>query len=286
MKNFSKLVLGTVQFGLRYGVANTSGQVTFDAVKEILRAALDGGVDSLDTAAGYGESEDVLGRAIAELGVASRFKIVSKVPRIPAEGDPEKFIRASVENSLRRLRLETLPLVLFHDEEDMPHLPILRELVGKGLIEAAGVSLDSTDLVTEAETIDAVQFPCNPLDHRYDALIARRAEAGLQTFFRSVYLQGLLVMPEEKIPATLAEVIPWRKKLESFGLPLKELCFRYLLSIPGKNSVLFGVDTPDQLRENLSLARAGALPPDLYQAVKDAVPLLPDVLIRPSKWRR
>ena len=286
MRNFSKLVLGTVQFGLRYGVANTSGQVSFDAVKEILRAALDGGVDTLDTAAGYGESEDVLGRAIAELGLASRFKVVSKVPPVPKEGDPEKFIRGSVENSLRRLRLESLPLVLFHREEDIPHLPILRSLVQAGLIEAAGVSLDSDARIGAAAAIDAVQFPCNPLDHRFDNLIVRRAEAGLQTFFRSVYLQGLLVMPPERIAPPLDGVIPWRRKLESFGMPLKELCFRYLLSIPGKNSVLFGVDTPEQLRENLALARSGALPPDLYRAVKEAVPLLPEKLIRPSLWRR
>ena len=286
MRNFSKLVLGTVQFGLRYGVANTSGQVSFDAVKEILRTALDGGVDSLDTAAGYGESEEVLGRALAELGVADRFKVVSKVEPFPAGADPAVCIRESVENSLRRLRLETLPLVLLHREEELPYLPLLRDLVREGLIEAAGVSLDSDQKNDEAATIEAVQFPCNLLDHRYDALIARRAEAGLQTFFRSVYLQGLLVMPTEKIPPTLAEVIPWRKKLESFGIPLKELCFRYLLSIPGKNSILFGVDTPEQLRENLALARAGALPPDLYRAVKEAVPLLPETLIRPSRWRR
>ena len=93
-------------------------------------------------------------------------------------------------------------------------------------------------------------------------------------------------MPEENIPATLADVIPWRRKLAGFGLPLKELCLRYLLAIPGKCGILFGVDTSAQLKENLALAAKGPLDAALYREVAAAVPLLPETLIRPCRWVR
>lgn len=280
----SKLVLGTVQFGLKYGIANRGGQVDYDEVKRILAAALDGGIDMLDTAASYGESETVLGRAMTELGVRGKFTVVSKVRPVPAGGDPAKFVRDSVSGSLRKLGLEQLPLVLLHHEEDAPHLPLLAELKREGLIGGAGISIDSMAYPREAETVEAVQHPCNVLDHRFDGLLGRRAAAGLRSFFRSAYLQGLLLMPEESVRPDLAEVIPWRRKLAEFGLPLKELCLRYVLSQPGDTGVLFGVDSLEQLRDNLKLAEKGPLPADLFAAVRAAVPLLPETLIRPFCW--
>ena len=283
---FSKLVLGTVQFGLKYGIANRGGQVPFDDVKTILATALDRGVDTLDTAASYGESESVLGRALAELGIKSRMKIVSKVRPVPADADPRKFIRESVVNSLKNLGVETLPLVLLHHEEDAVHLDVMHDLVREGLIGSCGVSIDSMAYPRCVEGEAAIQHPYNVLDHRFDELVRKRAAAGLQSFFRSAYLQGLLLMPEESIPPTLADVIPWRRKLSGLGLPLKELCLRYLLSVPGKCSILFGVDTPAQLEENLDLAAKGPLDAALYREVAAAVPLLPETLIRPCKWIR
>jgi aryl-alcohol dehydrogenase-like predicted oxidoreductase len=280
----SKLVLGTVQFGLKYGIANRGGQVGYDEVKRILSAAVDGGIDTLDTAASYGESEAVLGRAMAELGLRDKLSVVSKVRPVPAGADAAMFVRESVEGSLRKLGLERLPLVLLHHEEDAPHLPLLAELKRAGLIGGAGISIDRLSYPREAEAVEAVQHPCNVLDHRFDGLLARRAAAGRRSFFRSAYMQGLLLMPEESIRPDLAEVIPWRRKLAAFGLPLKELCLRYVLSQPGDTGVLFGVDSLEQLRENLKLAEKGPLPADLFAAVKAAVPLLPETLIRPHCW--
>ena len=89
-------------------------------------------------------------------------------------------------------------------------------------------------------------------------------------------------MPEEKIP--FPELREYRKKLESFGLPMAELCMRYLLSFPGSVSVLTGVDTPEQLRENCRVAALGPLAPELFAQVRAAVPLLPERLIRPFLW--
>ena len=99
------LMLGTVQFGMNYGVANTTGKPSFEAVKAILKTAYDGGVTALDTAPAYGDSEEVIGRALSELGLSERFRIVTKIPKLPDGCDAEKFIAESLENSLRRLKI-------------------------------------------------------------------------------------------------------------------------------------------------------------------------------------
>ncbi|NLF62764.1 MAG: aldo/keto reductase [Lentisphaerae bacterium] len=283
-KRFSRLMLGTVQFGMRYGIANTTGKPDLDQVEAILRAAADGGVTALDTAAAYGDSEQILGQVMQRAGLAGHFTVVSKIPPMPADADPEAFIRASLQRSLANLRLDVLPVALLHREDDIGRLPILAGMIQQGLVQGVGVSVDSAPYAEAGVALEYVQAPCNVLDHRFDGLLAARAAQGRFSFIRSVYLQGLLLMPEERVPAALAPLLPYRRKLADFGLPLKELCLRYLLTQPGENSVLTGVDTVDQLRENIRLAAAGPLPMDVFQAIKAVVPDLPETLIRPKCW--
>lgn len=277
---FSRLLLGTVQFGLNYGIANTEGKPSFERVKAILKTALDNGITSLDTAAAYGDSEEVLGKALEELGIAGHMTVVSKVPPVPADGDALEFITDSVTNSLKRLRLPVLPLVLFHNENDWRYKEELSSLTDKGLIRAAGVSLDSAECAATADDSPFIQIPCNVFDHRFDEKIKGHKTGHI--FIRSVYLQGMAVMPKEKIP--FPELLAYREKLETFGMPMQELCMRYLLSFPGGVSVLTGVDTPEQLQENCRMADLGPLPADLLQKVSETVPLLPERLIRPKLW--
>jgi aryl-alcohol dehydrogenase-like predicted oxidoreductase len=110
----------------------------------------------------------------------------------------------------------------------------------------------------------------------------------IHVFCRSVYLQGLLLMPEEKIRPGLAEVIPVRRTLEEIaaqaGYTMSELCMRYVLSNPAISSVLTGVDTVAQMRENLRLAALGPLPVEVLERVRSCVPELPESLIRPALW--
>ena len=273
-------MLGTVQFGLNYGIANTSGKPSYERAKQILHDAADAGITALDTAAAYGDSELVLGRAMAELGIADKMTVVSKVPPIPEGADPLAFIEKSVTSSLERLRLPVIPLILFHRETDNKYLPEMQALIDKGMILHAGVSLDSLPYAGLADKIDFVQVPCNVMDHRFDQ--AFHADRAGHVFIRSVYLQGLMLMPRERIP--FPELAAYRDQLEKFGLPMAELCMRYLLSQPGPVSVLTGVDTPEQLKENVRMAELGALPDDLFKAVRDTVPLLDERLIRPGNW--
>lgn len=289
---FSRMTLGTVQFGLDYGIANTAGKPSLDTVCEIIKVAYEGGVTALDTAAAYGDSESVLGDALDRLGLRGAVTIVSKIPPVNASTDAEaeRFIEKTLRESLRRLRVECLAACLLHREDDLRYLPLLEKMAAKGLAGGAGVSLDSGRYLGEAAAARYIQLPQNALDRRFEDFWPVVAKNKITVFARSVYLQGLLLMPEARIKPGLRDVVPWRRKLESLGreagLSMAELCVRYVLSNPAVASVLTGVDTPDQMRENLRLAAAGPLPEELAAEIRACVPVLPESLIRPALWNR
>ena len=294
---FSKMMLGTVQFGLDYGIANKEGQPTLEKVKGILRAAADAGIDTLDTAAAYGSSEETLGRALTETGLADRFRIITKTPVIPSDCDEktaEPLIRASLQESLRRLRRDKVTAVLIHNERNIPLFPILERIAAEGLADGAGLSLDSSESLTKfRETVERarfIQLPSNQLDRRFDALIDAAPSRGTAVFARSACLQGLLLMPTDEIPTPLGALIPWRERLEKIArdadVPLKELCFRYLISLHGVTSVVFGVDNREQVLENTNYAKKGPLEQSIVAAIRTEIPLLEERLIRPCLWTR
>ena len=280
MDGFSKLMLGTVQFGMNYGVANTTGKPSFETAKAILKAAYDGGVTSLDTAPAYGDSEEVIGRALENLGLSDRFRIVTKIPKLPDGCDAEKFIAESLENSLRRLRIDRAAAAIFHAESDARYLDVLKSMIGRGLIEAAGVSLNTTGHRDDGKDADCLQVPASLLDRRFDDCFGQK---GRHIFVRGAYMQGMLLMPEENI--FISEVRERRCKLEKLGMPMAELALRYLFSKPETKSILTGVETVAQLEENIRIA---ALPPlgesDLRAVDAIAFPELPEVCVSPHFW--
>jgi aryl-alcohol dehydrogenase-like predicted oxidoreductase len=158
---FSRLMLGTVQFGLEYGIANESGKPSFDRVCEIVKTAFEGGVTALDTAAAYGTSEEVLGAALERLGLREAMTVVSKVPPIPdgADAEAERFIERSLRESLRRLRLGRLAVCLLHREEDLRHLPLLEKMVGRGLTGGAGSRWTATVFWQRRRPCATFSFP-------------------------------------------------------------------------------------------------------------------------------
>lgn len=297
----SRLMLGTAQLGMAYGIANVTGRPDYHRALQLLAAAAEGGVNCFDTAAAYGESEAVLGRALRELGLAEDAVVVTKVrPLDDAErANPATAARAiehSVAQSRRRFNDACLPLVMFHREADAVYLDVLEDLKVRGWLRHAGVSCDHqvepAHRLLATKGVAAVQVPGSMLDRRHQRGGVFRAAAarGAAVFVRSVYLQGLLLMREESIPPALRAVVPVRRRLEGIAaaadMSLAELALRYVLGQEGVSCVVVGAETAEQVRENLRMAGRGPLAPDLIEAVATAAADVPSMIITPRLWNR
>jgi aryl-alcohol dehydrogenase-like predicted oxidoreductase len=292
----SRLMLGTVQLGMPYGIANRAGQPPYEVARDIIACAYEGGVTCFDAAAAYGASEQVIGRALAELGVADRVIVVTKIRHLVdlPSAAAGAAIEDSVSSSLRALRLEALPLCLFHREDDFRCIEHLLRLKEKGLVRHVGASVmtpKATAAIIGSGLTEAVQLPASLLDHRFAraGILAGARRRGLAVFARSIYLQGSLLMSEQEIPSCLETAIPVRRELEALareaGMSLAELAARYVLSLDGVTCVVIGVESVEQLRENLTLIERGPLAPALCAAIGGAVPELPDDMLMPNRWQ-
>lgn len=286
----SKLALGTAQFGLDYGVANTAGKVPITEVCEILEFAKESGVDTIDTAMAYGDSEKVLG----SLGV-SDFQVVTKLGSLLA--DPQKVkgkVQAEVVGALERLGVTSLYGLLLHNPADLFGrgseilMATLMELKDMGLVRKLGVSVyEPQELrrVMQVMSPELVQLPVNLVDRRFEreGLLKELRERGVEIHARSAFLQGLLLMPYEDIPAKFNR---WHELMEHWDLVKQQspfsptaLCLSYPLSLPEVNRVVVGVDNLGQLKELLSTECNEAPTVDL-SFLESSDP----ILINPSKW--
>jgi aryl-alcohol dehydrogenase-like predicted oxidoreductase len=283
------LALGTVQFGLQYGVANRSGRVRLEEVRAILDCACRSGIDTLDTAIAYGDSEHRLG----ELGVES-WRVISKLPPLAKDcRDVDTWVDQSVRGSIARLRKARLDGLLLHRSLDLlgPHGDELYRALVKarelGLVEKIGVSIYSPEelsAVVERFRLDLVQAPFNIIDRRLQTSgwLRRLNDSGTEVHVRSVFLQGLLLMKAEDRPVRFIEWETlwqrWSQWLVEVKMTPLQACLAFALSQREVSRVIVGVDREEQLREILKSATPTPIhPPD------ELISLDPK-LINPLSW--
>jgi aryl-alcohol dehydrogenase-like predicted oxidoreductase len=284
-----RLALGTVQFGLRYGIANQTGQVTRDEAASILEHAWAAAMDTLDTAIGYGQSEQRLG----EIGVGC-WQIISKLPAVPAEcTDVAAWVRESLDGALTRLRVPRLYGLLLHRSQELsaPHgAALYRALVAareEGKVTRIGVSIyapEELDALVPRCSLDLVQAPFNILDRRLDSSgwLRRLTDAGTEVHVRSAFLQGLLLMSADRRPPRFQRWQTlwdrWHEWLRETQLTPVQACLGFVLSQPEIARVVIGVDSLTQLEEILRAADAPRVTPPPQLASADLS------LIDPSRW--
>lgn len=295
----SRLMLGTVQFGMPYGVANRTGQPDYNTALAIVDAAFSGGVNCCDTAAAYGTSEAVLGQILHDLRIADQVVVVTKVRALSPEElsnaeQGQRAIEQSVAESRRRLRMERLPVVLFHREADAKYMDTLLELKDRGWLNHCGVSCDNrpgfaAQAVAEGYA-SALQIPASILDHRHrlSGVFQQAERKNVALFIRSVYLQGLLFLAEESIPEHLRDVLPARRRLQAIAadaqLTLGELAVKYLLEQSGVTCLLAGVETVAQVHDNLRLFSCDSLHDKVRAAIDSIAFEISERTLTPALW--
>ena len=251
-----KLGIGTAQFGQRYGISNKFGKVSQSEAENILYLAKLNSIDIIDTAISY-NSESCLGN----IGV-KEYKVVTKLPPVP-NGIKNicEWIDVQIKSSLKRLRVNSVYGLLLHNSEDYKNSELrekFKSLKADKIIHKIGVSIYSpnelNNLPCENE-IDIVQAPINLVDQRLvdSGWLKKLNSYGVEVHARSVFMQGLLLMPKKLIPQSFMAWSSlwnrWHDWLNRENITAIEACLHYVFSLPYVNRVIIGFEAANQLKQ-------------------------------------
>lgn len=295
----AELCLGTVQFGMKYGINNTLGQPAEEAVFEMLDTAIENGINVIDTARAYGTAEMILGKYLENRKETDSLRIISKLrPNVVTDGenDVRGVIRREFEDTLRRLRIQRLDGYLLHTPQYIYHEQIvesIRKLKEEHLIEHAGVSiydLEDGYAALETEGFDYIQLPYSILDQRgmQNDFIWKAKEKGVVIFTRSAFLQGLFMMEKNAVPKHLKHVVPYLDKfdklLEKYSVNRIAALLHFVKFEKGIDYLVFGVDTKEQLIQDINAFNHDLVPEELIKELKKEFTHIEKSIIFPSLW--
>ena len=277
----NKIALGTVQFGLDYGISNKVGKTSQAEVSKILEFCKEQNILTLDTAYGYGVSQEVLGQ-----NDLSSFNLVTKF--LPL-GNGIPTIEKQVESSLELLNVDKLYGLLAHRPLDIVENPsywkYLQSLKERGEVEKIGFSfntLDELSNVIENHFIpDLVQIPYNFLDRRFeDAIIELKIKYDIEVHTRSTFLQGLFFMNMKELPAFFDPIKNIVEKIQtSDNAPIENTLIKFVMSKSFIDKVVLGVNNLAQLKQNLNQLN---VKDDTILNIK--LPEIPEKILLPSNW--
>ena len=284
----NKLILGTVQLGLNYGINNSLGKPSEKGSFSILGYAQKNGVNTLDTAAAYGNSEELIGKY--HLNSEEKFSVITKFHL--QEG---KEVTEIVDKALNKLCVTSIDTLFFHSFQDYHSNPgILQALskeVGKGRINQLGVSVytnNEIEALLPVQEISVIQAPFNLLDnHSKRAEIFQKAKtSGKKVHTRSVFLQGLFFISLDTLPKLLFPLKPELAKIHQIanksGISIGTLAMNYALSKEYIDGVLIGVDSAEQFKENLK-SLDETISYEVFRQI-DAIAVQNSYLLNPINW--
>lgn len=286
-----KIIIGTAQFGSNYGIANKSGKVSDMDVKNILGEAIKYGVNTIDTAINYGDSEKRLGK-----NNLNEFKIISKLPSINKiyAPDLQKWIINTVEESLSKLKINKLEALLLHRPKEIlseqGHLIIkaLDDLKESNLADKVGISIyEPSELAVlfDKYKFDLVQTPMNILDRRIieSGWLKKLKDSNVEVHARSIFLQGLLLMEYKDLRNDFFKknkfIREWFDWLKVYNLSPYESALEFVKSNQMIDKFLIGVDNFSQFQKLLENYNSCKFKFDIPNFYCDDQKLL-----NPSKW--
>jgi aryl-alcohol dehydrogenase-like predicted oxidoreductase len=256
-----EIILGTAQLDDGYGQTRR-GELLLDEVKKIFDYSYSHGINHLDTAPVYGNSEYIIGQLNA------MHKITTKIPSYLDETcSYEDWITGSISGSLIKLKKNSVENLLFHDARNFIEnfSPKISELLNhykiNGTVKKIGFSIynpNEFDEIFKLYKPDLIQFPLNPFDQRFlsQNFIELRTKSGIETYARSIFLQGTLLSRNFKNINYFAR---WGKTFELWdqfcinnNLKTIEACLIFVQSIKHLTGFTFGVNSIEELKEIVS----------------------------------
>jgi aryl-alcohol dehydrogenase-like predicted oxidoreductase len=277
--NISRLTLGTVALGMNYGISNNEDKPDRAHSFGIISSALKAGINTLDTARGYGEAEQLIGDFLKDRKIGEPVNIVTKFRLSPENLTNKEKIRTEIYNSVRSslslLKLKYIPICLLHMNRRLPLHDVLEilpsvfsDLKNDGLIEVAGVSVDHPGEAAsflEHPVIEAMQVPLNIFDTRIvkNGSLDRMHKEGKIVFVRSIFLQGLFFMNPNSLKGNLAEAAKYIEALQniarSANMSIAQIAFSFINNLQGISSIVFGAVNQDQVKQNIELLETGVI---------------------------
>jgi len=286
-----KIILGTVQFGLNYGINNSNGKPSFDECCEILNKSFDFGITTLDTAEAYGDAHKIIGD-FHKLNPLKKFKIITKIPHGVIFDD----VQSKVEQYLKDLEIEFIEVLMFHSYDtyikNYKNIDKFENLINKGFIKSIGVSVYTNEQIESLladKRITVVQLPFNLFDNvtKRGEVIKKLKLSGKVVHTRSAFLQGLFFKNTNDLNSFFYPLKEELEKLnelsEKYNVSISKMALAYSLKQNNIDQVLIGIDSIKQLEDNY-LAFQYQLDEKLISEI-NSISIENDELLNPALWK-
>ncbi len=296
-----ELCLGTVQFGMDYGIKGQE-QPSVERAVEMLEYATHNGVTTIDTANAYGTAEDVVGVFLSKKTVSrDKLFIISKFrPNLLDEVSPNEYysvMRANLENTLSRLHTDYLDSYLLHSARyvfDDEIIETLNRMKKDGLVKCVGVSIyepEEAKKCIDRPNVEFMQLPYSIFDQRMEkaGVFEYAKNDNIHIHSRSAFIQGLILMNEDEVPEFLSKAKPIVRKIDVLckrhGISRISLAMNYVKQQSRISHLVFGVDNIDQLKENIQIFQEG-IPKDIIEDIAKEFTDIEADIVMPSLWKK
>lgn len=283
-----RLALGTVQFGLPYGISNIRGQIPEYEIDDILIKSFELGIDTLDTSFAYGVSEEVIGKSLLRIGLP--FKIISKLPS--SKENPETIFNLT----LNRLGVSSLHGYLLHHFSYYNETPSIWNFFESkkedGVIKKIGFSLyypsELEILFKNKVKFDLLQIPYSIFDRRFEKYFEILNKQGVEIHVRSVFLQGLFFKDPQKLSPHFNKVKDKIEELhhlsDSNNISISSLCLCFVANNKLIDKIIIGIDSSKNIQENTRFLNES----NKYEPIKDKFDQLivsDENILLPFNWK-